>query len=191
MKTMKILRLATVLCSVFLFASCEKPDSFEDTDSGKNTLGFLLNGKKVEYSWQPFIPIAPIVYNESVSAREYGDTLEIFACLSFPDDFNDYDFCKVISINLPVSQLISGAVLENVADIQLPYYADRETDSDGVTHFDGRMVDVSSSRVNIRTCKPKDMISGTFEFDGDAEYADGTKRHCVVNNGHFDVKWSE
>ena len=187
---MKIWKIALVMIAVLSIVSCEKADPFDDTDSGRNTLGFRLNGEKVEYYWQPVVPVAPVVYMESVWSRERNDTLEIFAKLEMPDALKVYGFGGTISIELPVSRLSPSAVLDNVAEIGLPYVAHQELDSLGVTHLYGQNLNISRSRVVIRSCIPDELVSGTFEFEGDAEYRDGTKRHCKISDGHFDVKWT-
>ena len=56
MNTLKIWRIAIAMIAVFFLTFCDKDDPFEETDSGKNTLGFLLNGKKVEYAWEQILP---------------------------------------------------------------------------------------------------------------------------------------
>jgi len=33
------------------------------------------------------------------------------------------------------------------------------------------------------------VLSGIFEFDGDAHFMDGTDKHCKITEGHFDVEW--
>jgi len=67
---MKLWRITFALLAAFSLVSCDKDDPFVETDSGKNTFGFLLNGKKVEYAWQPILPF--IDYSEPVQALEYG-----------------------------------------------------------------------------------------------------------------------
>ena len=180
----KIGKFAFAMLIVLCLASCEKADPFEETDWGKNTLGFMLNGKKVEYYWQPTLP--PAVYFESVWAKEYSnDTLEIHASL---DPIEELGGNNSITINLPVRKLTNGAVLVNEADIILPYLAGSEQVED-YTRLYYNSLDITTSRVGIRTCKPGEVLSGTFEFEGDAEFRDGTTKHCKITNGHFDVKW--
>lgn len=183
---MKIWRIAFALICAFCLASCEKADPFEETDSGKNTLGFMLNGKKVEYFWQPVMP--PAVYMDPVWAKEYSnDTIEIYASL---DPIEELGGNNSITINLPVKKLTNGAVLVNEADIILPYLAGSEQVED-YTRLYYNSLDIVTSRVGIRTCKPGEVLSGTFEFEGDAEFRDGTTKHCKITNGHFDVKWEK
>ena len=183
---MKIWRIAFALICAFCLASCEKADPFEETDSGKNTLGFMLNGKKVEYFWQPVMP--PAVYMDPVWAKEYSnDTLEIYASL---DPIEELGGNNSITINLPVKKLTNGAVLVNEADIILPYLAGSEQVED-YTRLYYNSLNIATSRVGIRTCKPGEVLSGTFEFEGDAEFRDGTTKHCKITNGHFDVKWEK
>lgn len=82
MKTMKIWRIAFAMLAVLSFASCDKDDPFVETDTGKNTLGFLLNGKKVEYAWEPILPFTD--YGYKVYAMEdytRNDTLIMYAVL--------------------------------------------------------------------------------------------------------------
>lgn len=183
MKLRRIILVAVV--ALLCLASCEKEDPFVPTDSAKNTLGFMLNGKKVEYLWQPPFYISD-ADPQHVKAREYNDTLEIYASLTGGTDV--LDGLEHISIILPVSKLVSGAVLDNVAEIYVPYIAGREKE-DNVTHLHGKCLDITTSRVGIRTCKRGEVISGTFECEGDAEFDDGTKKHYSITNGNFDVKW--
>lgn len=183
---MKIWRIAFALFVAFSLVACEKADPFEETDSGKNTLGFMLNGKKVEYFWQPVMP--PAVYMDPVWAKEYSnDTLEIYASL---DPIEELGENNSITINLPVKKLTNGAVLVNEADIILPYLAGSEQVED-YTRLYYNSLNIATSRVGIRTCKPGEVLSGTFEFEGDAEFRDGTTKHCKITNGHFDVKWEK
>lgn len=183
---MKIWRIAFTLFVAFSLVACEKADPFEETDSGKNTLGFMLNGKKVEYYWQPVMP--PAVYMDPVWAREYSnDTLEIYASLESIAALGGHNS---ITINLPVKKLTNGAVLVNQADIILSYLAGSEPVED-YTRLYYNSLDITTSRVSIRTCKPGEVLSGTFEFEGDAEFRDGTTQHCRITNGHFDVKWEK
>lgn len=183
---MKIWRIAFALFVAFSLVACEKADPFEETDSGKNTLGFMLNGKKVEYFWQPVMP--PAVYMDPVWAKEYSnDTFEIYASL---DPIEELGGNNSITINLPVKKLTNGAVLVNEADIILPYLAGSEQVED-YTRLYYNSLNIATSRVGIRTCKPGEVLSGTFEFEGDAEFRDGTTKHCKITNGHFDVKWEK
>ena len=183
MKRMKLWGIVIMMFAAFTLVSCDKADPFEDTDSGKNTLGFFLNGKKVEYFWAPRIP--PAVYVESVGAREYTDTLEIWASLEKNEELEKSEY---IAICLPLEQVRQGAVLDNVADIELPYLAGSELKEDSVTSLYYGLLDISSSRVTIRTYKQGELISGTFSFEGNAEFMDGSTKHCSITNGHFDVK---
>lgn len=181
---MKILKIVFIMIAAVILTSCEKADPFEETDSGKNTLGFMLNGKKVEYQWTPVMP--PAVYTMPVWAREYSnDTLEIFASLQSIEELRG---ANIITIALPVEKLKQGAILENVADIQLPYLAGSEQ-VDDYTRLYYEHLDITTSCVRIRTCKPGEVLSGTFEFEGDATFMDSTTKHIKVTNGHFDVKW--
>jgi len=184
MKTMKICKLALMVLTVCSLASCEKADPFKETDSGMNTLGFMLDGKKVEYYWQPTLP--PAVYMESVWAKEFNnDTLLIYAHLEPVEELGGDGF---IVISLPVKILTQGAILENVADIQLPYLAGSEQEGN-ITHHYREILDITASRVGIRTCKPGEVLSGVFGFEGDAHFMDGTTKHFTITDGHFDVKW--
>lgn len=184
MRTMKLWRITFALLAAFSLASCDKDDPFVETDSGKNIFGFLLNGKKVEYAWQPILPFTD--YSEPVQALEYGnDTLRIYARL---ESIEELMGAEVITIDMPISKLTAGAVLDNVADIGLTYHAGAVQEGN-VTHYHNRNLDIIKSRVSIRSCKPGEVLSGTFEFEGDAEFLDGTTRHCIITDGHFDVKW--
>ena len=189
MKTMKLWRLAFAMLAAFSVASCDKDDPFVDTDSGKNTLGFLLNGKKVEYVW--YAPILPpavsLPTSQGAHAIEHADTLEIYSKLTGAVEV--LDGLEQISLCLPLNQVSQGAVLNNTADIVLPFLTGKEIDSDGWTHMFWGHLKVTSSRVSIRTCKRGELISGTFECEGDAEFPDGTSKHCKITNGHFDVDW--
>ena len=121
MKTMKIWRIAFAMLAVLSFASCDKDDPFVETDTGKNTLGFLLNGKKVEYAWEPILPFTD--YGYKVYAMEdytRNDTLIMYAVLEPIEELRGSNY---ISIKLPITKLSPGAVLENVANIELPYLA--------------------------------------------------------------------
>ena len=93
-----------------------------------------------------------------------------------------------ISIKLPITKLSAGAVLENVADIELPYLAGSEQEGEFTRNY-RQNLDIISSRVGIRTCKRGEVLSGIFEFDGDAHFMDGTDKHCKITEGHFDVEW--
>lgn len=179
----RLIGLFAILATLSLI-SCEKSDPFIETDSGKNTLGFMLNGKKVEYYWQPVLP--PAVYIEPVSARELiNGTLEISANLEPMEELGN---TSIIVINLPVNKLAQGAILKNVADIQLPYLAGSEK-VDDYTRLYYDDLKITSSRVGIRTCKPGEVLSGTFEFEGDATFMNGTTKHFKITKGNFDVKW--
>ena len=177
----KLWRFAIMIFATFALVSCDKPDPFEDTDYGRNTLGFFLNGEKVEYSWTPRIP--PAVYFKSVEAIEYTDTLEIWASLE-----KNRDRVEHIAIFLPLDQVRPGAVLDNVADIELTYLAGSEPIEDSVTRRYYGCLDIGSSRVTIRTYKQGELISGSFSFEGDAEFMAGSTRHWSITNGHFDVE---
>ena len=175
-----------VMLAAFSLASCDKDDPFEETDSGKNTLGFLLNGKKVEYAWQPIFPFTD--YELSVSAQELrNDTLHIYARL---EPIEDLRGASIISINLPIKKLSTGAILENEADIELVYLAGSKQEGE-ITYMYSNSLDITASRVGIRTCKRGKVLSGNFEFEGDAHFMDGTDKHCKITDGHFDVKWQK
>ena len=82
MKTMKIWRIMFITLAAFSLASCDKDDPFVETDTGKNTLGFLLNGKKVEYAWEPILPFVDYGYKVYAMEDYMGnDTLYINAVL--------------------------------------------------------------------------------------------------------------
>lgn len=181
-----IYAITFVMLAVFSLTSCDKDDPFEETDTGKNTLGFLLNGKKVEYAWQQILPFTD--YGCPVYAMEDymgNDTLYINAVLESIEELRGSNY---ISIKLPITKLSPGAVLENVADIELPYLAGSEQEG-GITHNYSQNLDITSSCVGIRTCKRGEVLSGTFEFEGDAHFMDGTGKHCKITEGHFDVEW--
>ena len=186
MKTMKIWRIAFAMLAVLSFASCDKDDPFVETDTGKNTLGFLLNGKKVEYAWEPILPFTD--YGYKVYAMEdytRNDTLIMYAVLEPIEELRGSNY---ISIKLPITKLSPGAVLENVANIELPYLAGAEQEGE-ITHNYTQNLDITSSRVGIRTCKRGEVLSGIFEFEGDAHFMDGRDVHCKITEGNFDVEW--
>ena len=181
-----IYAIAFAMLAVLSFASCDKDDPFVETDTGKNTLGFLLNGKKVEYAWEPILPFTD--YGYKVYAMEdytRNDTLIMYAVLEPIEELRGSNF---ISIKMPITKLSPGAVLENVANIELPYLAGSEQDGE-ITHNYTQNLDITSSRVGIRTCKRGEVLSGTFEFEGDAHFMDGTDVHCKITEGNFDVEW--
>ena len=186
MKTMKIWRIMFITLAAFSLASCDKDDPFVETDTGKNTLGFLLNGKKVEYAWEPILPFVDYGYKVYAMEDYMGnDTLYINAVLEPIEELRGSNY---ISIKLPITKLSPGAVLENVADIELPYLAGSEQKGE-ITHKYRQNLAITSSRVGIRTCKRGEVLSGTFEFEGDAHFMDGTDKHCKITEGHFDVEW--
>ena len=186
MNTLKIWRIAIAMIAVFFLTSCDKDDPFEETDSGKNTLGFLLNGKKVEYAWEQILPFTDYGY-KVYAAEDYtrNDTLLINAVLEPIEELRGSNY---ISIKLPITKLSAGAVLENVADIELPYLAGSEQEGEFTRNY-RQNLDIISSRVGIRTCKRGEVLSDIFEFDGDAHFMDGTDKHCKITEGHFDVEW--
>ena len=181
----RLIGVLTMLAALSL-ASCDKDDPFEETDTGKNTLGFLLNGKKVEYAWEPILPFVDYGYHVYAMEDYMGnDTLYIYAALEPIEELRGSNH---ISIKLPITKLSPGAVLENVADIELTYLAGSEKEGE-ITHNYGQNLDITSSRVGIRTCIRGKVLSGTFEFEGDAHFMDGTDKHCKITEGHFDVEW--
>ena len=48
---------------------------------------------------------------------------------------------------------------------------------------------ISTSHIAIRTSKPGEVLSSTFEFQSDATFMDDTTKHRKATNNHFDVKW--
>ena len=121
------------------------------------------------------------------AAEDYtrNDTLLINAVLEPIEELRGSNY---ISIKLPITKLSAGAVLENVADIELPYLAGSEQEGEFTRNY-RQNLDIISSRVGIRTCKRGEVLSGIFEFDGDAHFMDGTDKHCKITEGHFDVEW--
>ena len=178
------IRLIALLLVVITLSACDKADPFEDTNSGRNTLGFYLNGKKVEYFWQPTLfPAVDYVYANENSK----DTLEVYAKLETIEELGDncHIYCR-----LPLKRLMTGAVLENVADIELTYLAGIEGTENNGTILHYRYLDITSSCFRIRAYQPREVLSGTFEFDGIAEFMDDTSLGCKITDGHFDVRWN-
>ncbi len=179
---MRLIRFFMAFCVILSFAACEKSDPFTETDAGNNTLGFLLDGKKVEYKWVKYAALSP-EYLPSVMSQKWGeDSLRVWAFLDGAEG------CKYIEMRMPLHKLKNGARLNNEAKVELTYEAG-SYEEDGKTIQDLRVLEASSSSIYIRTCLKNKVLSGTFSFEGDAIYMNGDTRHHRIANGMFDVEW--
>lgn len=182
-------RLLFLISLILVAVSCNSPiDPFEETDEGKNVLGFYLNGEKIRYATMGGFP-SEYPYEHCVYAKQLNttpDSLEISAKLA-----NNY--YQYISIKIALSDIRTDKVIKD-PDITLTYFYKKlplppsEYSEGGVSVYLSDTDFVSGNLSFRKWDQQVGILSGNFSFDCTATQHDGSVKRISVTKGTFDVR---
>ena len=197
-------RLTLLLFIAVIFTSCEKdvmtfaddiynlgrlanPSTeeyaFWATQSGKNTLAFTMDGKKI-YQRRAHGYLFSGKGLAYFQIKDDQASIDIHADLK-PEEFPFIDF------SFPADQLEQGATIAPVIDFQYVYLPEiYERNSEGrivkVREAEFRSFDMEETSMRFTHCEDK-IISGFFTFVGSYTDSIGTVHRVNVTDGVFDV----